>query len=68
MIHGPPRIYPIFDPTCPEMGKTSQSFFYSFFCNITLAATSLKTKLFEYRKFLKHLAKFAGKQLWQSLM
>ena len=55
-------------PRAQKWEKHPKVFFILFFVIITLAATFLKRKLFEYRKFLKHLAKFAGKQLWQSLM
>ena len=47
MIYGPPRIYPIFDPTGPKMGKTSQKKF----CNNNISSdTIFKKKLFELRK------------------
>ena len=50
MTYGPPRIYPIFGPTGPKMGKLAPKIFFLvfFFVMITLAATSfLKGKLFE---------------------
>ena len=51
MIYGSHRIYPIFGPTGPKIGKASQFYFFFFLIIIKLAATSfLKRKLFEQRK------------------